>query len=96
MNTPWRCGCALAVFLAMASLAAAAGEESVKLQDAPGRDLVVARCSVCHSVDYVQMNAPVLDRTGWEKSVRKMIDQFGAPISEADAKSILDYLAANY
>jgi hypothetical protein len=25
-----------------------------------------------------------------------MIDQFGAPISEVDARSILDYLAANY
>ena len=71
-------------------------KKSIKLQDAPGRDLVVARCSVCHSVDYVQMNAPALDRAGWEKSVRKMIDQFGAPISEADAKRIVDYLATNY
>ena len=95
MNARWRCGSALAATF-IGSLAIAAGEESVQLQDAPGRDLVVARCSVCHSVDYVQMNAPVLDRTGWEKSVRKMIDQFGAPISEADARSILDYLAANY
>jgi sulfite dehydrogenase (cytochrome) subunit B len=95
MNTPWRCGLASAA-LFVSSLAAAADEESIKLQDAPGRDLVVARCSVCHSVDYLQMNAPTLDRAGWEKSVRKMIDQFGAPISEADAKSIVDYLAANY
>jgi sulfite dehydrogenase (cytochrome) subunit B len=95
MSARWRCSPVL-VALFIGSLAAAAGEEAVKLQDAPGRDLVVARCTVCHSVDYVQMNAPVLDRAGWEKSVRKMIDQFGAPISEADAKSILDYLATNY
>jgi mono/diheme cytochrome c family protein len=95
MSARWQCGPAL-VALFIGGLTAAAGEETVKLQEAPGRDLVVARCSVCHSVDYVQMNAPVLDRAGWEKSVRKMIDQFGAPISEADAKSILDYLAANY
>ncbi len=95
MSARWRCGPVL-VALFIGRLAAAAGEETVKLQDAPGRDLVVARCAVCHSVDYVQMNAPVLDRAGWEKSVRKMIDQFGAPISEADAKSILDYLAINY
>jgi mono/diheme cytochrome c family protein len=95
MNARWRCGLALVAVFA-GSLVAAAGEESVKLQEAPGRDLVVARCSVCHSVDYVQMNAPVLDRAGWEKSVRKMIDQFGAPINDADAKSILEYLAANY
>ncbi len=95
MKARWCCGLAL-VAPFIGGLVAAAGEESVKLQEAPGRNLVVARCSACHSVDYVQMNAPVLDRAGWEKSVRKMIDQFGAPISEADAKSILDYLAANY
>jgi sulfite dehydrogenase (cytochrome) subunit B len=77
-------------------LAAAAGEESIELQDAPGRDLVVARCSVCHSVDYVQMNAPVLDRAGWQKSVRKMIDQFGAPIGADDANRIVEYLATHY
>jgi cytochrome c5 len=82
--------------LLFGSLALAAGEEGIELQAAPGRDVVVARCSVCHSVDYVQMNAPVLDRAGWQKSVRKMIDQFGAPISEEDARRILDYLAANY
>jgi mono/diheme cytochrome c family protein len=95
MSARWQCGPAL-LALFIDSPAAAAGEETVKLQDAPGRELVVARCAVCHSVDYVQMNAPVLDRAGWEKSLRKMIDQFGAPISEADAKSILDYLATNY
>ena len=79
-----------------AGFAGGASEESAPLQDAPGRDLVVARCSVCHSVDYVQMNAPVFDRTGWQKSVRKMIDQFGAPISEDDAGRIVEYLANNY
>jgi len=78
------------------SFAARAGEGDIKLQDAPDRDLVVARCSVCHSVDYVQMNAPVFDRAGWEKSVRKMIDTFGAPISEDDAKRIVEYLGNNY
>ena len=95
MNAPSRSFTELLVLL-LASVAAAAGEETVELQDAPGRDLVVARCSVCHSVDYVQMNAPVLDRAGWQKSVRKMIDQFGAPIGEDDAQRILDYLANNY
>ena len=74
----------------------AASEQEIQLHDAPGRDLVVARCSVCHSVDYVQMNAPVFDRAGWQKSVRKMIDAFGAPISEDDARRIVDYLASNY
>ena len=79
-----------------ASLALAAGEETVKLRDAPDRDLVGARCSTCHSVDYVQMNAQVFDGAGWQKSVRKMIDAFGAPISEDDAKRIVEYLGNNY
>jgi hypothetical protein len=95
MNALLRYGAALPALLC-AGLVASAGEEAVELRAAPDRDLVVARCSVCHSVDYVQMNAPVLDRTGWQKSVRKMIDQFGAPISEADAQRILEYLATNY
>jgi sulfite dehydrogenase (cytochrome) subunit B len=95
MNAPVRC---LVLMLAVSSAAGAlaAGEESIKLQDAPDRDLVVARCSTCHSVDYVQMNAPVLDRAGWQKSVRKMIDTFGAPISDDDAKRIVEYLGNNY
>jgi hypothetical protein len=42
------------------------------------------------------MNASVLDRAGWEKTIRKMIDRFGAPISDDEARQILDYLASNY
>jgi hypothetical protein len=95
MSAQLRCLCALSALL-LAGLAVAAGEESIKLRDAPDRDLVAARCSVCHSVDYVQMNAPVFDRAGWQKSVRKMIDTFGAPINEDDAKRIVEYLANNY
>ena len=95
MSTQMRCAAALALALC-AGLASAAGEESIQLQDAPGRELVLARCSVCHSVDYVQMNAPVMDRAGWQKSVRKMIDQFGAPIGEDDANRIIEYLATHY
>jgi len=83
------------VSLCLAS-AAHADESALKLTDAPDRELVVARCSVCHSVDYVPMNAPVFDRAGWQKSVRKMIDVFGAPISDDDAKRIVEYLGANY
>jgi sulfite dehydrogenase (cytochrome) subunit B len=78
------------------SCAAHAEESAIKLQDAPDRQLVIARCSICHSVDYVPMNAPVFDRAGWQKSVRKMIDAFGAPVSEDDAKRIVEYLGNNY
>jgi hypothetical protein len=47
-------------------------------------------------LDYVLMNSPFLDRNGWDASVTKMIRVFGAPIQPDDAKSIVDYLNANY
>lgn len=73
-----------------------AGEETVQLKKAPGHELAAARCSVCHSLDYIQMNSVVMNRASWEKSIRKMIDRFGAPISDEDAKEILEYLAEHY
>lgn len=86
----------LAISMTLPASLVAAGEEAISLRDAPGRAVVTARCAVCHSLDYVQMNAVVLDRAGWQKSVRRMIDAFGAPIGEDDARRIVDYLAENY
>jgi len=63
---------------------------------APGRQLVEASCVMCHSLDYIPMNSPFLDRKGWEASVNKMIKVMGAPIAEADAQKIVDYLAGQY
>ena len=73
-----------------------AGEEAVHLKDGSGRELTAARCVICHSLDYIPMNAVVMDRAGWEKSIRKMIDRFGAPVSDDEARQILDYLAQQY
>lgn len=82
--------------LALGAGVSFAGEEAIVLRDAPGRDLTLARCAICHSVDYIETNAPVMDRAGWEKTIRKMIDRYGAPITDADAREILDYLGAQY
>lgn len=89
---------ALAAPIALLVLAhpARAGEETIQLKDAPARQLTAARCVICHSLDYIPMNATVMDRASWEKSVRKMIDRFGAPVSEEEAKQILAYLANHY
>jgi hypothetical protein len=51
---------------------------------------------MCHSLDYVSMNAPVMTRTGGEKTVRKMVDKFGAPVSAENMQLILDYLTLHY
>jgi sulfite dehydrogenase (cytochrome) subunit B len=76
--------------------ATALAAENVALKAGVGRDVVERRCGTCHSLDYPRINAPFLDRQGWETEVNKMISAYGAPITPADAKVIVDYLTANY
>lgn len=80
----------------LAAVCASAGEESVQLAEGTGRELTAARCVICHSADYIPMVAPAMSRPAWEKSIRKMIDTFGAPVSEEEARQILDYLSEHY
>jgi cytochrome c5 len=75
---------------------AAAGEEKIRLLPGEARDVTATRCVTCHSLDYIPMNGPVMNRAAWEKTVRKMIDAFGAPITKAEAAQIVDYLGRNY
>ena len=37
-----------------------------------------------------------MNRAGWQKTIQKMRERFGAPITDAEAQQILDYLDANY
>jgi hypothetical protein len=37
-----------------------------------------------------------MNRAGWQKTIQKMRERFGAPISDEEARQILDYLDANY
>jgi sulfite dehydrogenase (cytochrome) subunit B len=78
------------------ALPAAAAEQPVELKKGPGLDKVEGNCSGCHSLDYIVMNSPFPSAALWDAEVTKMIKAFGAPISEADAKTIADYLKANY
>ncbi|MCS7284144.1 MAG: cytochrome c [Hydrogenobacter thermophilus] len=73
-----------------------AGEEKVRLKDGEGKALVEANCSVCHSLDYIQMNSPFLDKKGWEAEVNKMIKAFGAPVKQEDVPKIVEYLTKYY
>jgi cytochrome c553 len=73
-----------------------AQERHLDLKDGPGRAKVEANCGSCHSLDYIQANSPFMNRQVWDAEVTKMIKAFGAPISDADAKEIADYLAKNY
>jgi mono/diheme cytochrome c family protein len=86
----------LTVAAALAAGIIFAQERHLDLKDGPGRDKVEANCASCHSLDYIQANSPFMNRQVWDAEVTKMIKAFGAPISDADAKEIVDYLAKNY
>jgi mono/diheme cytochrome c family protein len=86
----------LVLVSALLSSAALAGESTVQLKEAAGRDLIERNCVACHSLDYIPMNSPFLDRKGWEGSVTKMINVMGAPIAAQDVPGIVDYLVRNY
>jgi mono/diheme cytochrome c family protein len=85
-----------AVMTALAVISSAAEERPVQLKQAPGLDKIEGNCAGCHSLDYVPMNSPFLSAAGWDAEVAKMINAFGAPIDQADAKTIADYLKSNY
>jgi hypothetical protein len=56
----------------------------------------LGKAFACHSLDYIQMNSPFLSAAVWDAEVGKMIKAFGAPIEDADAAAIKDYLKQNY
>ena len=81
---------------ALIAAPAIADESAIKLNDGAGRELIEKNCVACHSLDYIPMNSPFLDRKGWEGSVTKMIKAMGAPIAADEVPGILDYLVRNY
>lgn len=82
--------------LLVAAATTLAQESQLRPGDGPGRSLVEANCVMCHSLDYISMNSPFLDRKGWEASVNKMVKVMGAPIADADVQKIVDYLSVQY
>jgi hypothetical protein len=88
------------VILVLAAVAVSAGaaadETKIHMKDGAETTALVADCSVCHSLDYVQMNSRFLKRAGWEAEVKKMVSVMGAPTNEADAAKLVDYLTREY
>jgi len=85
--------CLAALLLAGSAFAQ---EQEIKLKQGPGLDKVEGNCAACHTLAYIPMNSPFLDAKGWEAEVTKMIKAYGAPVDDADAKAIAEYLAKNY
>jgi mono/diheme cytochrome c family protein len=58
----------------------------------PGVEVVSSNCVACHSAGMV-LTQPALSRAVWDAEVHKMIATYKAPITEADAATIVAYLA---
>jgi hypothetical protein len=86
----------IALVVTLLAMPALGDESRVSLAAGPGADLVAGHCSMCHSLDYIQMNSPLFDRKGWEASVAKMMKVMGAPIREQDVPAIVEYLTVHY
>lgn len=82
----------LLALLALCGLAIAPapgrGAEELDLQGV--KTLFESKCSRCHSVDRPLRKRK--DRSGWEKTVRRMKRYASGTITDEDAAKIVDYL----
>jgi mono/diheme cytochrome c family protein len=69
--------------------------DAAVLPDGPNVKVVNQNCLACHSADMV-LDQPLLARATWAAEVVKMRNTYKAPISDADAALIVDYLAATH
>jgi hypothetical protein len=93
-----------AVMVAVLPLLVGAAEVSItlppdnpyaELKPGPGVEITRTACGACHSTDYIVMQ-PRGGVAQWQAVVTKMRQVFGAPISETDARAIIQYLATAY
>src|SRR3972149_951070 len=66
-----------------------------ELAQGEGREIIQIFCRFCHSTTYITMQPPLPAAT-WESVVNKMINIYGAPISEDSEKQIVNYLRTYY
>ncbi len=64
-----------------------------KLPEDPARDVVLGKCVICHSAEYVTQQR--LTPAQWKGTVEKM-RKFGAPLTDDEVKLVSDYLGRNW
>jgi mono/diheme cytochrome c family protein len=77
------------------SMSADLPPDAAAFPDGSNVKIVSQNCLACHSADMV-LDQPLLPRVTWTAEVTKMRNAYKAPISEADAALIVDYLAATH
>ncbi|UCH80212.1 MAG: photosystem P840 reaction-center cytochrome c-551 [Nitrospiraceae bacterium] len=82
--------CFLTIVFLIAGTAVLFGED--KKTDA--KALFESKCSVCHSIDRPKSKKKT--KEAWESTVMRMKNVNNCPITDEEAKIIIDYLAENY
>jgi len=93
----------VSVFIALPFFIAAAQTDNAKpgpsaadanlLPDGPGKDVVLKKCTSCHSIRNVIASRRTAD--DWAQEVTKMVGR-GATISDDEADTIINYLADHF
>jgi len=86
---------AISIFPQVRSITLPPDNAMAELKAGPGVETARANCVACHSTDYI-VRQPGSDAKRWEGEVKKMVTVYGAPISEANTKIIVEYLASAY
>jgi quercetin dioxygenase-like cupin family protein len=92
--------CSIVLILAGGSVAPAAPaprpqakEFSAQMPDGAGKKLIVEKCQLCHSLERVVTSQRAKD--DWQAVIDLMVEE-GAPLTDDETKTVVNYLAANY
>ena len=80
---------------AFKSMTADLPPDAANFPDGPNVKTVNQNCLACHSADMV-LDQPLLPRATWVAEVTKMRNVYKAPVTDADAALIVDYLVATH
>ena len=89
----------IALFTAIVSVSLAAGfaqktdDETTKLPEGKGRDLVASVCVQCHGLELTTSSERTLEE--WKNVVNDMVSN-GAALQEDEVETVSQYLAKNF
>ncbi len=68
----------------------------LRTSELSGYAIASAKCGLCHSADYVNLQPPGMSVAQWTSEVTKMQRAFGAPIEDSEIEPLANYLASAY
>jgi mono/diheme cytochrome c family protein len=77
------------IFLSISATAVYGAEEAVK-----AKSLFEQKCSLCHTIDRPKSKQKTAE--AWKSTVMRMKNTNGAPVTDEEAKTIIEYLTENY